>query len=331
MNQNRAFSWKKKKVITGRENFLVNRKKFVRYSYLPEKDCWGRLVKGSWSKRRLRQHQYFGWSHDQIFHHWATRHSNVPGLWKVCFLFMKWVRRICGRGWRTSTLMWAWDLPDRCLRQKNFRREFPWRLRIWNLIPLTHQCLNTLESADIMLWGTHALIYFYFIKKIYWCTVDWPTYQFRRHKRWGFSSWVGKIPWRRKWQPPPVFFFGNPMDRWAWRATVHWVTKSWTRLSNQRTTIITHPQDPGCCSQAAVHRLATLSQVSPTPLYGCLLWDGRVSCDYFPRSLNRSFWLFFLGSFSQILRGTPQKLTTAGLPQLADIHTSWHPKGISKG
>ena len=209
MNQNRAFSWKKKKVITGRENFLVKRKKFVRYSYLPEKDCWGRLVKGSWSKRRLRQHQYFGWSHDQIFHHWATRHSNVPGLWKVCFLFMKWVRRICGRGWRTSTLMWAWDLPDRCLRQKNFRREFPWRLRIWNLIPLTHQCLNTLESADIMLWGTHALIYFYFIKKIYWCTVDWPTYQFRRHKRWGFSSWVGKIPWRRKWQPPPVCLPGE--------------------------------------------------------------------------------------------------------------------------
>ena len=210
MNQNRAFSWKKKKVITGRENFLVNRKKFVRYSYLPEKDCWGRLVKGSWSKRRLRQHQYFGWSHDQIFHHWATRHSNVPGLWKVCFLFMKWVRRICGRGWRTSTLMWAWDLPDRCLRQKNFRREFPWRLRIWNLIPLTHQCLNTLESADIMLWGTHALIYFYFIKKIYWCTVDWPTYQFRRHKRWGFSSWVGKIPWRRKWQPLQYACLGNP-------------------------------------------------------------------------------------------------------------------------
>lgn len=46
-------------------------------------------------------------SHDQIFHRWATRHSNAPGLWKVCFLFMRWVRPICGRGWRTSTLTWA--------------------------------------------------------------------------------------------------------------------------------------------------------------------------------------------------------------------------------
>ena len=24
----------------------------------------------------------------------------------------------------------------------------------------------------------------------------------------GFDPWVGKIPWRRKWQPTPVFFPG---------------------------------------------------------------------------------------------------------------------------
>ena len=27
--------------------------------------------------------------------------------------------------------------------------------------------------------------------------------------RRGFSSWVGKIPWRRKWQPTPVFLPGE--------------------------------------------------------------------------------------------------------------------------
>ena len=31
------------------------------------------------------------------------------------------------------------------------------------------------------------------------------TCQCRRHRRCGFDSWVGKIPWRRKWQPTPVF------------------------------------------------------------------------------------------------------------------------------
>ena len=29
--------------------------------------------------------------------------------------------------------------------------------------------------------------------------------QSRRRKRYGFSPWLGKIPWRKKWQPTPVF------------------------------------------------------------------------------------------------------------------------------
>ena len=36
-----------------------------------------------------------------------------------------------------------------------------------------------------------------------------PTYQFRRHKRCGFDPWVRKIPWRRAWQPTPVFLPGE--------------------------------------------------------------------------------------------------------------------------
>ena len=33
-----------------------------------------------------------------------------------------------------------------------------------------------------------------------------PACQGKRHKRRGFDPWVGKIPWRRVWQPIPVFF-----------------------------------------------------------------------------------------------------------------------------
>ena len=36
-----------------------------------------------------------------------------------------------------------------------------------------------------------------------------PTCQCRRHKRCGFDPWVGKIRWRRKWQPTPVFLPGK--------------------------------------------------------------------------------------------------------------------------
>ena len=33
--------------------------------------------------------------------------------------------------------------------------------------------------------------------------------QWRRHKRLRFDPWVGKIPWRRKWQPTPIFLTGK--------------------------------------------------------------------------------------------------------------------------
>ena len=36
-----------------------------------------------------------------------------------------------------------------------------------------------------------------------------PTCQCRRPKRRGFDPWVGKIPWRRAWQPTPVFLPGE--------------------------------------------------------------------------------------------------------------------------
>ena len=51
------------------------------------------------------------------------------------------------------------------------------------------------------------------------------------------DPWVSKIPWRRKWQPTPVFSPGNPMDREAWQATAHGVAKNQTQPSP-----VTRPQ-----------------------------------------------------------------------------------------
>ena len=36
-----------------------------------------------------------------------------------------------------------------------------------------------------------------------------PACQCRRCKRYRFDPWVGKIPWRRAWQPTPVFLPGE--------------------------------------------------------------------------------------------------------------------------
>ena len=41
-----------------------------------------------------------------------------------------------------------------------------------------------------------------------------------------------RFPWRREWQPSPVFLPGEFMDRGAWWATVHGVAKSQTQLSD---------------------------------------------------------------------------------------------------
>ena len=42
-----------------------------------------------------------------------------------------------------------------------------------------------------------------------WCNTKESTCQCRKCKRCGFSPWAGKIHWRRKWQPTPVFLPGE--------------------------------------------------------------------------------------------------------------------------
>ena len=38
-----------------------------------------------------------------------------------------------------------------------------------------------------------------------------PDCQCRRRERCSFDLWVRKIPWRRAWQPNPVFLPGEPL------------------------------------------------------------------------------------------------------------------------
>ena len=51
------------------------------------------------------------------------------------------------------------------------------------------------------------------------------TCQCRRYKIHGFDPRVGKIPWRRKWQPTPVFLLGKSYGQRSLEATVHGVAK----------------------------------------------------------------------------------------------------------
>ena len=59
--------------------------------------------------------------------------------------------------------------------------------------------------------------------------------QCRRHKRYSFDPWVGKITWRRAWQPLQYSCLENPMDRGVWQAIVHSIKRvqhDWSDLAH---------------------------------------------------------------------------------------------------
>ena len=57
-----------------------------------------------------------------------------------------------------------------------------------------------------------------------WCIYgNESACQFRRSR---FDPLVGKIPWRRKWQPSPVFLLEEFHGQRGWRATVHETAES---------------------------------------------------------------------------------------------------------
>ena len=71
-----------------------------------------------------------------------------------------------------------------------------------------------------------------------------PTCQCGRHKRHRFDPWVRKIPWRRAWQPTPMFLPGESHGQRSLVATVHGVTKSQTWLKWLSMHAYTHMPTP---------------------------------------------------------------------------------------
>ena len=65
-----------------------------------------------------------------------------------------------------------------------------------------------------------------------------------QHRRYKFNPWVGKIPWRTKWQPPQYSCWGKLMNRGVWCAIVHRVTEldmtEYVRSTNKQNNISEH-------------------------------------------------------------------------------------------
>ena len=59
-----------------------------------------------------------------------------------------------------------------------------------------------------------------------------PPETIRGIKSGRFDPWVGKIPWRRKWQPTPVFLPGQTHEQRSLVGYSYGVAKSRTQLSD---------------------------------------------------------------------------------------------------
>ena len=58
-----------------------------------------------------------------------------------------------------------------------------------------------------------------------------PGCQCKRCTRCRFDPWVGKIPWKRAWQPTPVFLPGKSHAQRSLEDYSPWVAKSWTEAT----------------------------------------------------------------------------------------------------
>ena len=88
---------------------------------------------------------------------------------------------------------------------------------------------------------------------------------FRGGRRQGFDPW-GIPGWSRpsgkgNGNPLQYFCVGNPTDRGAWRATVHGVAKSWTRLNNWTTTTVKERTRCRCSLLGVIINLETFQNL----------------------------------------------------------------------
>ena len=67
-----------------------------------------------------------------------------------------------------------------------------------------------------------------------------PACQCRRHKRHRFNPWVRKLPWRRKWQPTPVFLPGKSHGQRSLAGYSPWGHKELDRTEATNTHTHTH-------------------------------------------------------------------------------------------
>ena len=127
--------------------------------------------------------------------------------------------------------------------------------------------------------------------------------QCRRHKRHRFDPWVGKTPWRRAWQPTPVFLPGESHGQRSLVGCSPWVGRDWgdwahahvhtgKSLIQQIFKYLSHGRNKWHAANDVLGCLSLLSSISPCGSHLSLsqfLW------------INNFYKFFYLITCTQIL------------------------------
>ena len=122
---------------------------------------------------------------------------------------------------------WRWPLPallhsPHLVAMTGTWLALPQRPQPWSGLPggLRPTGLHTCGTCKLC----PSLPLFYPLSK--WASGKEPVCQCRRCKIHGFNPWVRKIPWRRKWQPTPVFLPGESRGQRSLGGYSPWVAES---------------------------------------------------------------------------------------------------------
>ena len=134
-----------------------------------------------------------------------------------------------------------------------------------------------------------------------------PAYQCRRHKKHRFNPWVRKIPWRRKWQPTPVFLPGKSHGQRSLAGYSRWGHKELDRTEainpNTHTHTLAHTHTECFRAKLPDFWLDTEFEVVVDYLWRIIQYDFGNACSKF---LSRYRYRFRILSLKLVLiMGTP--------------------------
>ena len=163
-----------------------------------------------------------------------------------------------GQGWVESSLAWLLPLSKPASfptfwSATHSRNDLNTKPSSWSIFRKTQHATVALVPAsvpfskDLMRWFSKLYLKIAMLSSIYLykSSIEPPCSSHHKKKkirlqcrRPGFAFWFGMIPWRREWQPIPVFLPGKSHGQRSLAGYSPWVSKSQTLLNDWHVHIV---------------------------------------------------------------------------------------------